>query len=358
MRSNYSTGDITSTMVSLGFTGRIGATVRFFAPVLSVILLASLLALIMTLSGLEVQAQVFVAEEGSGTTSQATAGIGNALLFFVPAILGSFAIIFLLRSGRRKLLKNVFRALFSFTTGIILFVFIYYMIGLILDNVWWVFANPFRPGTSFVTVNADLFSMVMFFIMSMIAGYILTSMVFSRIFRKKERNRALIIISALMGSFIAVIMPTWTVLLLLVLLAIWDIYAVFKGPIKTMVEMDMGGNLMARWDPLGDDSEQFPFQNMTYDSGSWQLGIGDLVFYSALGAHSLYYSLPYVQTEGNWMMPFFFLPVVVAILIGFAYTIYRLQRSGGDSILPGLPIPMFLGVGVFTLMMAIARYLL
>jgi hypothetical protein len=341
---------------SLG--SRLGWVVRFFAPVLSVILLASLLALIMTLSGLEVQAQVFVADEGSGAAGAAGAGFGNALLFFVPAIIGSFFIIFLLKSGRKKLLKNVFRVLFSFTTGVILFVFIYYLIGLLLDNVWWILANPYDPGTSFITVNGDLFSLLMFFILSMIVGYVLTSMVFSRIFRRKERNRALIAISALMGSFIAVIMPTWTVLLLLILLALWDIYAVFKGPIKEMVEMDMNGNLMARWDPLGDESEQFPFQNMTYDSGTWQLGIGDLVFYSALGAHSLFYSIPYVRTEGNWMMPFFFVPVVIAILVGFAYTIYRLEHSGGDSILPGLPIPMFLGVGVFSIMMLIARYLL
>jgi hypothetical protein len=66
--------------------------------------------------------------------------------------------------------------------------------------------------------------------------------------------------------------------------------------------------------------------------------------------------MPYVLTEGAFMMPFFFLPVLAAILVGFAYTIYRLQRTGGDSILPGLPIPMFLGVGVFALMMLIARY--
>jgi hypothetical protein len=331
-------------------------TVVFFMPVLSVIMLASLLALIMTLSGLEVQAQVFVAGEGSGTAGAASAGLGNALLFFVPAILGSFAIIALLKFGKKRLLKNVFRFLFSFSTGVIFFVFIYYLIGLALDNIWYDLRSPFRSGTSVLTVNADLASMGFFFLMSLVVGYILTSMVFSRQFRRSERNGALIVISALMGSFIAVIMPTWTVLFLLVALALWDIYAVFKGPIRTMVEMDMNGNLMARWDPLGDDSDQFPFQNMTYDAGSWQLGIGDLVFYSALGAHSLYYSMPYVLTEGAYMMPFFFLPVLIAILIGFAYTIYRLQKSGGDSILPGLPIPMFLGVGVFSLMMLIARF--
>jgi len=335
---------------------RARAIFTFFAPVVAVILMASVLALIMTVSGLQVQAAVFVAEEGSGTGGQATAGIGNALLFIVPAIIGSFGIIALLKYGKRKLLKNVFRGLFSITTGIILLVFIYYAMDLVTDRVWWVLANPYSPGDSFYTVNVDLFSWIGFLAMSLLAGYVLTSMVFSRKFSKRERNRALIIISALMGSFIAVIMPTWTVLILLVALALWDIYAVFKGPIRTMVEMDMSGNLMARLDPLGDDSDQFPFQNMTYDSGTWQLGIGDLVFYSALGAHSIYYSVPYVLTEGGWMMPFFFIPVLIAILAGFAYTIYRLQKSDGDSILPGLPIPMFLGVGVFTVMMVIARF--
>ena len=338
---------------------RASDAVFFFMPVVTVISIASLLALIMTLSELDVQASIFVATEESGTAGQAGAGIGNALIFIIPAIIGSFGIIAVIKMGKRKLLKKIFRGLLALCTAMIMMMFLYMLGGLLETNSWWSIPSLIPYQNYMVTIWVDSGSFLMFLPMSFLAGYAATSMIFTRGFSRRERNGSLIFISALMGSFMAVILPTWTVLFLMIGLAIWDIYAVFKGPIKEMVEMESKGQLMASlgrldFDPLGDDTEDFPFDRMTYDAGVWALGIGDLVFYSVLGAHSIFYSIPYVQTQGWWMLPFFFIPVLIAILIGFSYTIYRLTRSDGDSILPGLPIPMFLGVAVFLVMMAIA----
>ncbi|MBN1390432.1 MAG: hypothetical protein JXA22_07310 [Candidatus Thermoplasmatota archaeon] len=330
----------------------------FFLPVVSVIVLAGILSFFATLSDTQVEAAVFTTEEGAGAGEQATASLGNMLLFVIPAILGSFLIVAVIRMGKKRLLKNFFRAALSVATGIILAFFLFKLIEALFQRVWYVLhvTQPFEM--EIYTVH-DLYNggtYLMFLIAGLLFGYAAGSIVLSRGFTRKERNYALITISAFMGAFMAVILPTWTVIFLLLALAIWDIYAVFKGPIKDMVEMDMQGNLMARFDPLGDDSQDFPFDHLTYDAGSWQLGIGDLVFYSVLGAHSLYYSTIYIADHGWWMMPFFFIPVLIAILIGFAYTIYRLTRAEGSGILPGLPIPMFLGVGVFILMMVIAKW--
>jgi hypothetical protein len=342
-------------------TDRAKDVIRFFLPVLTVISIASLLALVMTLSELDIQASVFVPEENAGTAGEAEAGLGNALLFIIPAIVGSFAILFVIRRGRRRLLKSVFRFLLAFTAAMIIIMFIYMLVNLLSSISWWALSSglPY-PGT-IISIWVDTGSFLIFMVMAVLAGYVATSIIFNSGFSRKERNGALITISAFMGAFMAVILPTWTVLILLVALAIWDIYAVFRGPIKEMVELESKGQFMVGrvdLDPLGDRSDEFPFNNMTYDSGLWALGIGDLVFYSVLGAHSLFYSIPYVRTEGPWMLPFFFVPVVTAILIGFAFTIYRLTRSGGESILPGLPIPMFLGVAVFAVMMALARWVI
>ncbi|MGA1821403.1 MAG: hypothetical protein ACMUIG_02625 [Thermoplasmatota archaeon] len=343
---------------------RIKDVIFFFLPVLTVISMASFLALIMTLSQLDVQASVFVADEESGTSGQAFAGLGNALIFIIPAIVGSFVIVAAVRYGKKRLLKMVFRGLLTLTTAMIIMMFLYILSELISSVTWWTYASTIPFMGTVITVGIDSGSFLLYLVMAFIGGYVTTAVIFTRGFKRSERNGALILLSAFMGAFMAVIMPTWTILFLLIGLALWDIYAVFKGPIKDMVELDMKGNMMASLrdridlDPLGDKSEEFPFQNMTYDSGTWALGIGDLVFYSVLGAHSLFYSIPYVRTEGIWMMPFFFVPVLIAILAGFAYTIYRLTRSKGDSILPGLPIPMFLGVGVFVIMMIIARFVI
>ncbi|MFO8052184.1 MAG: hypothetical protein R6V01_10895 [Thermoplasmatota archaeon] len=332
----------------------------FFLPVLIVIMAASTLAFFATLSATQVEAAVFVAEEESGTAGQATAGLGNVLLFLVPAIVGSFGILYIIKKGKRRTLKRMFRGMLTFATGVILAFFLYKLNEIVYERVWsviWV-KEPVEFELYTIPELYSMGSLLGFMIAGLLVGYVVVSMVLSRGFTRKERNGSLIVISSLMGAFMAVILPTWTVLPLLIGLALWDIYAVFKGPIKEMVELDMNGRLMARWDPLGDDSDEFPFDNLTYDAGSWQLGIGDLVFYSVLGAHSMFYSADYVRTEGWWMLPFFFVPVVVAILIGFAYTIYRLTRKDSSGILPGLPIPMFLGVGAFVLMMFLATLIL
>ncbi len=332
----------------------------FFLPVLTVILMASLLAVFATLSETQVEAAVFTAEEGASAGTQASVGLGNTLLFLVPAIVGSFGILAIIKMGKRRMLKNIFRGALTIASGVILMYFMFKLNETLYQRVWYVLYV--REPVEFVIVSIpELYAwgtLLTFLICGLIFGYVFSSIILSRGFKRSERNYSLIIISALMGAFMAVILGTPTVLFLLVGLAIWDIYAVFKGPIKQMVEMDIDGNLMVRLDPLGDDAEDFPFEHLTYDAVSWQLGIGDLVFYSVLGAHSLYYSTTYIPDHGYWMMPFFFIPVLIAILAGFAYTIYRLTRAEGSGILPGLPVPMFLGVGVFLIMMAIAKWVI
>ena len=337
----------------------------FFMPVLTVILLASLLGFFATLSATDVEASVFTAEEDASTGSEATMGVFNALLFVLPAALGSFGIVYLIKSGKKKLLKNVFRGMLTVASSVMIMLFFYLFNDALAQRIWYVLYVP--PFGAINTIYFDSQTLLYMGVGGLMGGYLLTSIIMCKGFRRSQRNSALIVLSALMGAFMAIILPTWTVVFLLLALAVWDIYAVFKGPIKDLVEMDMNGQLMARLnlrkrmsrlDILGDDSEEFPFQNLTYEADFWALGIGDLVFYSVLGAHSLFYSIPYIQTNGYWVMPLFFVPVVIAILIGFAYTIYRLNRGGEDSILPGLPIPMFLGVGVFCLMMLLASFIL
>ncbi|MGA1848664.1 MAG: hypothetical protein ACMUHB_04915 [Thermoplasmatota archaeon] len=332
----------------------------FFLPVLTVILMASFLAVFATLSETQVEAAVFTAEEGASAGTQASVGLGNTLLFLIPAIVGSFGILAIIRMGKRRMLKNIFRGALTIASGVILTYFMFKLNETLYQRVWYVLYV--REPVEFVIVSIpELYAwgtLLTFLICGLIFGYVFSSIILSRGFKRSERNYSLIIISALMGAFMAVILGTPTVLFLLVGLAIWDIYAVFKGPIKQMVEMDIDGNLMVKLDPLGDDAEDFPFEHLTYDAVSWQLGIGDLVFYSVLGAHSLYYSTTYIPDHGYWMMPFFFIPVLIAILAGFAYTIYRLTRAEGSGILPGLPVPMFLGVGVFLIMMAIAKWVI
>jgi len=107
-------------MALLGFQARAVAVFRFFSPVLAVIFLASVLAFFATLSQTQVEAAVFTPDEDSGAVGNAGAGLGNTLLFILPAVLGSFGIVYIIRKGKRRLLKYIFRGALTLTTGIIL----------------------------------------------------------------------------------------------------------------------------------------------------------------------------------------------------------------------------------------------
>ena len=115
-------------MVLSSFSKKAFAAVKFFSPVMAVILLASFLALFATLSETQVEAAVFTAEEGDGAASNAGAGIGNTLLFLLPAIIGSFGIVYIIRKGKKRMLKNIFRGALTFTSGVIIAFFLFYII--------------------------------------------------------------------------------------------------------------------------------------------------------------------------------------------------------------------------------------
>jgi presenilin-like A22 family membrane protease len=132
-------------------------------------------------------------------------------------------------------------------------------------------------------------------------------------------------VGAEVGSFFAETLPFWTALALPVAFAIYDIYAVFKGPLKSLIGTNPGIALVG----------------MSIKAGEFTLGLGDIVFYSLLP------SLAFAQFDGTvGLLPA--LLTILAIDIGMVITLFLLSRR---RLLPGLPIPMLLGV------LVIVRYL-
>ncbi|MDG6908777.1 MAG: hypothetical protein JRM89_02410 [Nitrososphaerota archaeon] len=125
-------------------------------------------------------------------------------------------------------------------------------------------------------------------------------------------------VGAEVGSFFAETLPTWTALALPIAFAVYDIYAVFKGPLKALVGTGQGIALVG----------------MSIKAGEFTLGLGDVVFYTLLPSLALFQfydafgALPAVLT-------------IAAIDVGMVITLFLLSRR---RILPGLPIPMLLGV--------------
>jgi hypothetical protein len=268
---------------------------------------------------------------------------------------------------------------------------------------------------------------------SLLTAYIISS----RKFQITTKNYALLFQSALMGAFLSVILPTFTVVILLVALSLYDIYSVRRGPIKEIVKYTMeddmklngynfensnvksehstkqqfsqfarlfsvaskmstkntpkeieGPNLGAENPTLAPQNQEVPpkvtlvprykstknriFQkfnkskndlhdddfdetdsiltSMTYSSRDWDIGIGDLVFYSMLASQPLtpyfisYHGGYLMATFGSWIFWLISLCTIIGILIGFIMTIRLLERN---SMLPGLPLSIGLGLTGF-----------
>lgn len=137
--------------------------------------------------------------------------------------------------------------------------------------------------------------------------------------RKVPAATALIltgVLSAEVGSYFASTIPILTALLLPIAFSAYDIYTVFRGPLKQLITTLPADNLTAISSKIGDFS----------------IGTGDTVFYAMIPA------LAYYQfTLGSAFIS------LLAVDVGVVITLYLL---GKVRLLPGLPIPMFLGLVV------------
>jgi hypothetical protein len=130
---------------------------------------------------------------------------------------------------------------------------------------------------------------------------------------------AIIIVGGMTGTFLGVSIPTLTAIVLLLALAGYDLFAVYKGPIGKMAEST--------------DLEEFTGAVFTY--GDLTVGMGDMVFYSMLASIS--------------MMNFGPLPFVAAafgVIIG-AYLGFKMLE--GRDMFPGLPFAIVLGLAAMYL---------
>jgi Presenilin len=131
---------------------------------------------------------------------------------------------------------------------------------------------------------------------------------------------ALAFVGAEVGSYFASSFPPLTALLLPAAFAVYDIYAVFKGPLKALIGTDKGVALVG----------------MSVKAGEFTLGLGDIVFYSMLPSIAIF------DYEPGLAFPLALL-TILAVDIGVVATLSLLARR---RLLPGLPIPMLLGICV------------
>jgi presenilin-like A22 family membrane protease len=130
---------------------------------------------------------------------------------------------------------------------------------------------------------------------------------------------AIIIVGGMTGAFLGVSIPMLTAIVLLLALAAYDLFAVYKGPIGKMAQSA--------------DLEEFTGAVFTY--GDLTVGMGDMVFYSMLASISMinFGPLPFAAAAVG---------VVVGAYIGF-------KMLEGRDMFPGLPFAVVLGLAAMYL---------
>jgi hypothetical protein len=379
---------------------------EYLIPVISVLLFASILVFFTYMANVTMKA-VIVAEEG-GSGQQASAGILNALIYIIPAIIGGFIIAMLFKYRKQYTLKAFFgSAIFFATTFITFFFFEIVIFVLQLKSFGMIIVNPSVSFISFRQPYLVFYPLIGFLIIpvSVVMGILVAYIISSPKFLVYTKNHALLFLGGLMGAFLAVILPTWTVVFMLVGLSLYDIYSVGHGPIREIMELTYGPEEGASSQSAGQPkasapqaptkpvpatvplqagaavpeprvvnvkpapvpvkvlpkpTEQFSradddlLSNMTYGTAHWDLGIGDLVFYSMLGSHTLMYGTQFIEDFGIWAPLSLFLLTTMGIILGFVITLRLLKRN---SMLPGLPMSIGLGLIGFVIGVGILHLL-
>jgi presenilin-like A22 family membrane protease len=130
------------------------------------------------------------------------------------------------------------------------------------------------------------------------------------------RNVAVIAVGGALGIFFGFFIPLWSAIVILAFLAIYDVIAVYKGPVGKIAQSS------------GLDS----LQGLSFSFMDIQMGLGDLVFYSMMTGVMYKAFLPNL------------IPVVAAIvgvMLGSILTFYMLEKKG---LFPGLPFPILFGL--------------
>jgi presenilin-like A22 family membrane protease len=129
----------------------------------------------------------------------------------------------------------------------------------------------------------------------------------------KARNVAVVCLGGALGVFFGASIPLLSALLILAFLAVYDVIAVYRGPVGKIAQAGL--------DQL---------QGLSYSFKDVQMGLGDLVFYSMLSGTMLF--------KLGWLPCFV---SIIGILAGSFITLLLLEKKG---IFPGLPFPILLGI--------------
>lgn len=212
-------------------------------------------------------------------------------LYFTLIIVFAGLVVYILSKHKRVKILKILISLSYFTI-----VFIFYIFY--LPAFLWIlgfFNTPLNLSVFFLTcVVATLLTLYCIFIV-----------------RGLLRSILILVFASSLGTFFGFIIPTLSLIAILLALSFYDIFAVSVGPIKKLVT-------------LTDNSGKLVLTELTITYRELLIGLGDLFLYSSLIAHVyIFFS---IET---------FMVCVTIIFLGIFLSLKMLEKRG---LFPGLPL--------------------
>ena len=276
----------------------------------------------------------------------------NMIFYVSLAFIGGLVVLIIIKKGFMQFLVYFFAAMMGFSWFV--FGFFYGIVVLlgVLNLFWSVFPsflqnliNDFFEWS--VTIGSQEISIfeILFWLFAILLGLLGTFTFGIQSFDKIWiRNLMMIFFGAMIGSMLAIHLGLLTTVLILVGLSVYDIYAVFRGPLKGIIDHGR------------ETAEQYNNNTELYDEGEYEkvpllpalpvystplinIGLGDFAFFSMLISAAVV-----IGYELANLIPL--IAALIGLFVGAYYT-FRLLKK--ERALPGLPLPIFGGLGCLIL---------
>lgn len=296
----------------------------------------------------------------------------NAGLMIGVAIVAGFGIFFLFKYKRKNTLKIFFAVALGLCSSLSIMLYGYFM-------------RSFLEGVFGIEVELGTPFYIMIVLSGMVMGTLITYNMIFKSLVPKRKNPALLAFSIFLGPFLAIVLPIWMVVFLLIGVSLWDLWAAKRGIIKEMVNLSdqhrkeekeakkkaairsTAPPASVQPAPVGDpaparkprkrknllkiESGEDITSYGLFEGKHYSLGIGDFIFFSLLSSASFTWfmlKMPwmgfYVPVMGEILSLVLTAMVISAILLGLKHTLGYLDR---DSVMPGLPISVLWGMIAF-----------
>ncbi|MCL5318745.1 MAG: hypothetical protein M1503_10875 [Thaumarchaeota archaeon] len=263
-------------------------TLKLVLPVVGFTIIAQVLTMLVALRYVSVQV-VVPAYEPFGSSVEGS--VGNSLMLVVPVFLVTVIMVWLIKMNKASLIRKFLTAFISFNT----FTLTLLLTDILLPNL----GN--QNYQTFVPIASAVAAAIFIGYSSVKPGSALRGAFAS------------LLLAVEVAAYMSIFIRPPTIIILPVAFALYDLYAVFMGPLKTLIssgDLPMLGSLVAK-------------------IGDLEIGLGDIVFYSLLPASGF--------ILGGWVGALLILAVTN---IGLMTTLRMLKNRGS---FPGLPIPVLLG---------------